>query len=63
MSRLEKLIKRTEARLGKDAPVMKDLRAQLLAEKSDKSFQQLYFEDRVARMKEPPGRSLIDETD
>ena len=54
MSRLEALIKRTEARRGKDAQVLKHLRAQALAEKSGKSFQQLYFEDRVARMKEPP---------
>mgnify|MGYP006865018442 CR=1 FL=1 len=56
MSRLEKFINRVEAKHGKDAPALKHLRAQALAEKSGKSFQQLYFRDRVARMKEPPGR-------
>jgi len=54
MSRLEALIKRVEAKHGKDAPGLRDLRAQALAEKSGKSAQQLYFRGRVARMKEPP---------
>ena len=53
MSRLEALIKRVEAKHGKDAPGLRDLRAQALAEKSGKSAQQLYFTDQVARMKEP----------
>ena len=53
MLTLEEMLKEREQRLGKDHPAVQMLRNQIQAEKSDKTFQELYLTGSVKKQTNP----------